>query len=164
MRGASTITQQLIKNLYLNHDKTFGRKIKELVLALIIEQKCTKEKILETYLNIIEYGKGLYGINQASQFYFHKKAASLSARESAFLAMLLPSPIKYSRSFKNHKLSDFAKRIVDSVLLKMKQAGAINESEYQEQLLGHFNWETNIVNDERSNNQDKLDENEDDNE
>lgn len=141
MRGASTITQQLAKNLYLSKDKTFGRKARELVMALMIEKYTDKQKILETYLNIIEYGKGLYGIGNASRFYFNKVPANLNARESAFLAMLLPSPVKYSRSFKNKSLTPFAKRIIDSILLKMRQAGYISEDEYNSQLDGRFSWE-----------------------
>ena len=164
MRGASTITQQLIKNLFLNHDKTFGRKIKELILALIIEKKCTKEKILESYLNIIEYGKGLFGIHDAALFYFNKKPAQLTSRESAFIAMLLPSPIKYSRSFKNHGLSDFAKNMVESILLKMRQAGAISEIEYQEQLISHFSWETNTLLTNKNTEESSLELDEDDHE
>jgi len=89
MRGASTITQQLVKNLYLNRDRTFGRKIKELIMSLMIERYTDKHKILEMYLNVIEYGKGLYGIGAASKYYFNKNPMNLNAREAAFLAMLL---------------------------------------------------------------------------
>ena len=141
MRGASTITQQLVKNLYLSKDKTFGRKAREFVMALMIEKYGDKQKILETYLNIIEYGKGIYGIDKASHFYFNKPPANLNAREAAFIAMLLPSPVKYSKSFKNKSLTAFAKRIIDSILLKMRQAGDISQEEYDNQLAGHFLWE-----------------------
>lgn len=141
MRGASTITQQLVKNLYLNKEKTFGRKAQELVMALMIEKYSDKQKILEIYLNIIEYGKGLYGIDKASRFYFKKSPSILNAREAAFLAMLLPSPVKYSKSFKNKSLTPFAKRMIDSILLKMRQAGQISEEEYDAQLNGRFSWE-----------------------
>ncbi|MGZ3787218.1 MAG: transglycosylase domain-containing protein [Bacteriovorax sp.] len=145
MRGASTITQQLVKNLFLSRDKTFGRKAKELIMALMLEKHADKQKILETYLNIIEYGKGLYGIKQAAHYYFNKAPALLTARESAFLAMLLPSPKKYSKSFKMRTLTSFAKRSIDSILLKMRQGGYISEVEYQEQLVSHFSWEKVIL-------------------
>lgn len=141
MRGASTITQQLIKNLYLSKDKTFGRKIKELGMSLMIEKYADKKKILETYLNIIEYGKGLYGINAATKYYFNKTPAQITAREAAFLAMLLPSPTKYSKSFKNKTLTQFAKGMIDSILLKMRQGGYISEDEYLSELGKKFNWE-----------------------
>ena len=141
MRGASTITQQLVKNLYLSKDKTFGRKACELVMALMIEKHSNKQKILETYLNIIEYGKDLYGIEKASKYYFNKSPATLNSREAAFLAMLLPSPVKYSKSFKYKSLTPFAKRMIDSILLKMRQAGYISEEEYNNQLNARFSWE-----------------------
>lgn len=141
MRGASTITQQLVKNLFLNRDKTFGRKARELIMALMIEKHADKKKILETYLNIIEYGKGLYGIEAASKYYFNKKPNQITAREAAFLAMLLPSPTKYSKSFKTKTLTAFASRMIESILLKMKQGGYIGEEEYAQQLTSHFSWE-----------------------
>lgn len=141
MRGASTITQQLVKNLYLSKGKTFGRKGSELVMSLMIERYASKQKILEMYLNVIEYGKGLYGIGAASKYYFNKTPAQINAREAAFLAMLLPSPVKYAKSFKNKSLTKFAERIVNSVLLKMRQGGNIGEDEYLNQLEGRFAWE-----------------------
>ena len=141
MRGASTITQQLVKNLYLSRDKKFGRKISELIFAIALEKNCDKQKILEIYLNIIEYGKGLYGIEKASQYYFNKMPSQLNSRESAFLAMLLPSPVKYSKSFKNKSLTPFARRMINSILLKMRQSGYISEEEYNEQLISRFSWE-----------------------
>lgn len=141
MRGASTITQQLVKNLFLSKDKTFGRKATELIMTLMLEKHADKKKILETYLNIIEYGKGLYGIEEASRYYFNKKPSQITAREAAFLAMLLPSPTKYSKSFKTKTLTNFANRMIESILLKMKQGGYIGEEEYVEQLNSHFAWE-----------------------
>lgn len=141
MRGASTITQQLVKNLYLSRDRTFGRKAKELLMSLMIERYTDKQKILEMYLNVIEYGKGLYGIDAAAKYYFKKTPAQINAREAAFLAMLLPSPKKYSKSFKNRVLTAFANRTIASILLKMRQSGYIGEEEYQTQLSGHFSWE-----------------------
>jgi monofunctional biosynthetic peptidoglycan transglycosylase len=141
VRGASTITQQLIKNLYLNREKSVSRKLKEFVFSLVIENHVDKNKILETYLNIIEYGKNLYGIKSASIYYFKKNPSQLSSRESAFIAMLLPSPIKYSRSFLNKRLSPFALRIINSVLLKMNQLGAIGPEELQMQTTSRFFWE-----------------------
>ena len=160
MRGASTITQQLAKNLYLSKSKTFGRKASELVMAVMIEKYSNKQKILETYLNIIEYGKGLYGIDKAAKLYFNKPAAMLNAREAAFIAMLLPSPVKYSKSFKNKALTPFAKRTVDSILLKMQQAGYISMEEYLIQLEGKFSWEKNLSSDDMKENiKEELNEN-----
>ena len=141
LRGASTITQQLVKNLYFQTDRSFWRKTKEMALTLWIEKYVSKDKILESYLNVIEYGEGLYGIKKASRFYFKKLPSELSAREGAFLAMLLPSPKRYSKSFKKRELTEFADRSIRSILFKMLQGGYIGEDEYNESLERHFPWE-----------------------
>jgi monofunctional biosynthetic peptidoglycan transglycosylase len=107
----------------------------------MLEKYTDKKKILETYLNIIEYGKGIFGIEAATNYYFKKKPAQVSAREAAFLAMLLPSPKKYSRSFVKKSLTPFANRMIESILLKMKQGGYIGEEEYLNELGAHFSWE-----------------------
>lgn len=91
-RGASTISQQLAKNLYLSSQRSFMRKGEEAVITYFIERDLSKRRILELYLNVIEWGEGIYGAEAASQFYFHKPAASLSAREAAFLSAMIPNP------------------------------------------------------------------------
>lgn len=91
-RGASTITQQLAKNLYLSADKTFIRKGREAVITIFLESLLTKRRILEIYLNVIEWGDGIYGAEAAAQHYFRKSAASLSAGEAAFLSAVIPNP------------------------------------------------------------------------
>lgn len=131
LKGGSTITQQLVKNLYLSKDKTLSRKGREFILTVFLERYASKEKIFESYLNIIEYGKDLYGIKNATQFYFKKQPKKILAREGAFLAMLLPNPIRYSRSYKNKILSRYARRQVDSILLRMKQNNYIGFNEYE---------------------------------
>ncbi len=141
LRGASTITQQLIKNLYLQNDRSFWRKTKEMALTLWMEDHVDKKKILETYLNVIEYGEGLYGIGEASKYYFKKVPSKLTARESAFLAMLLPSPKKYAVSYKRKTLTAFAERSVHSILFKMLQGGYIGVNEYSNNINTHFSWE-----------------------
>jgi monofunctional biosynthetic peptidoglycan transglycosylase len=92
VRGGSTITQQLVKNLYLSPSKNPYRKLKEIVIALFMEKMLTKQRILEIYLNVIQWGKGIYGAEAASQFYFHKPAQSLSQEEAASLAAIIPNP------------------------------------------------------------------------
>lgn len=94
--GASTITQQLVKNTQLSSEKTFKRKIKEVALAKKVEQKYSKDQILEMYLNIIYFGNNCYGIENASNYYFSKPAKELSLSESALLAGIIKSPSKYS--------------------------------------------------------------------
>ncbi len=94
-RGASTITQQLVKNLYLSSSKNPLRKLKEWVLTWYMEQRLSKSRILELYLNVIEWGRGIYGIEAASQEYFGKSASTLSREEAARLAAVIPNPRRY---------------------------------------------------------------------
>ncbi len=91
-RGASTITQQLAKNLYLSSQRSFFRKGQEAVLTIFLERELNKRRILELYLNVIEWGDGIYGAEAAAQHYFHKPASALSANEAAFLAAMIPNP------------------------------------------------------------------------
>jgi len=91
-RGASTISQQLAKNLYLSSERSFMRKGQEAIITYFMERNLTKRRILELYLNVIEWGDGIYGAEAASQYYFHKPAASLNAREAAFLSAMIPNP------------------------------------------------------------------------
>jgi monofunctional biosynthetic peptidoglycan transglycosylase len=128
-RGASTITQQVVRNVYLDKDKNLWRKAKEFYLAIRIEQRTGKKKILETYLNIAEWGEGVFGINAASRKYFDKAPAQLTAREGAFLAMLLPSPKRYGQSFRAKKLTEYAHRTVEDILDKMVRARYLTEEE-----------------------------------
>jgi monofunctional glycosyltransferase len=91
-RGGSTISQQLAKNLYLSSQRSFFRKGEEAILTFMIERLLTKRRILELYLNEIEWGEGIYGAEAASQNYFRKSAAVLSANEAAFLSAMIPNP------------------------------------------------------------------------
>jgi monofunctional biosynthetic peptidoglycan transglycosylase len=91
-RGASTISQQLAKNLYLSSQRSFFRKGQEAILTVFLERILTKRRILELYLNVIEWGDGIYGAEAAAQHYFHKPASALSANEAAFLSAMIPNP------------------------------------------------------------------------
>lgn len=95
-QGASTISQQLIKNTHLTNEKTIDRKIKEILITRKMEKQMPKDKILETYLNVIYFGESAFGIEQASQVYFSKSASDLSISESAMLAGIIKSPAQYS--------------------------------------------------------------------
>lgn len=141
LRGASTITQQLVKNLFLSSERSYWRKVKEALIALYIETRLPKSKILEIYLNVIEYGEGIYGIASASQHYFKKPAAALSPKEGAFLAMLLPNPVKYSVSYRKRTLTPFAQSTISSILGKMKMARHISEEQWAEEMNRRFSWE-----------------------
>jgi monofunctional glycosyltransferase len=92
VRGGSTITQQLAKNLYLSPSKNPLRKIREVILARRLENELKKARILELYLNVIEWGDGIYGVEAASQTYFHMPASLLGPRESALLAAAIVNP------------------------------------------------------------------------
>jgi membrane peptidoglycan carboxypeptidase len=129
-RGGSTITQQVVKNLFLSPEKTLTRKVRELLLAVELERKFSKAKILETYLNIAEWGPNTYGIEQASERYFKKPAANLTAREAATLAFMLPNPEKYQHSIRGGELTQFATERVESILEKMWKSGKISDDEY----------------------------------
>jgi monofunctional biosynthetic peptidoglycan transglycosylase len=91
-RGASTISQQLAKNLYLSSRRSFFRKGQEALLTVFLERNLTKRRILEIYLNVIEWGDGIYGAEAAAQYYFHKPAASLMGNEAAYLSAMIPNP------------------------------------------------------------------------
>ena len=91
-RGASTISQQLAKNLYLSSRRSFFRKGQEAILTIFLERTLTKRRILEVYLNVIEWGDGVYGAEAAAQYYFHKPAAALNVNEAAYLSAMIPNP------------------------------------------------------------------------
>ncbi|HET6852476.1 MAG TPA: transglycosylase domain-containing protein [Pyrinomonadaceae bacterium] len=91
-RGGSTISQQLAKNLYLSSQRSWLRKGQEAVLTFMLERTLTKRRILEIYLNVIEWGDGVYGAEAAAQRYFHKPASALSVNEAAFLSAMIPNP------------------------------------------------------------------------
>jgi monofunctional biosynthetic peptidoglycan transglycosylase len=95
-RGASTISQQVAKNVFLGPSRTWFRKGLEVYFTFLIETLWSKERILQMYLNVAEMGDGVFGIQSASQKYYHKNAAKLSLRESAMIAAILPNPRKYS--------------------------------------------------------------------
>jgi len=128
-RGASTITMQVVKNVFLTQEKTLYRKGKEFIMAIWMSRKVPKRKVLEVYFNIAEWGEGVFGIGAASRHYFGKSAAELTPREGAFLAMLLPSPKRYSQSFRDGQLTPYAAKTVRSILEKMTQAHYITEEE-----------------------------------
>lgn len=142
LRGASTISQQVIKNIFLSPEKTLWRKFKEWVLTYKLERLISKQRILEIYFNIIHLGKGIYGLQTASKHYFSKSPRSLTAREGAFLAMLLPNPVRYSVSFRNRRLTDFAQAQIEQILQKLHQAKIINEVELRIALNSRFFWES----------------------
>ena len=124
--GASTITQQYVRSLYLNNNKTIKRKLYELLIAMNIESKYSKDTILEGYLNTIYFDHGIYGIEDASLFYFGKSASELSISESAILASIPKGPSIYS-PIKNPENNTSRKNLI---LKELLNDGKINEEEY----------------------------------
>ena len=115
--GASTISQQLAKNLFLSPSKNPVRKIKEAILTWRIEHTLSKRRILELYVNVAEWGDGIFGIEEASKNYFGKSAAGLTASQSSRLAAILPNPIKFKPDGSSRYVNARAKRIY-AIMLK----------------------------------------------
>jgi penicillin-binding protein 1A len=108
-QGASTITQQLARNAFLGREKTYVRKLREIILAFYLESKYSKDQILEYYLNQVPYGYNAYGIESASQLYYNKSVKTLNIVESAYLASLLKSPSFLSPFGDNRERLDIRK-------------------------------------------------------
>lgn len=102
-RGASTVTQQLAKNLYLSEERNFLRKGREAAITYFLERNLSKKRILEIYLNVIEWGDGIYGAEAAARTYFKKSASQLTPQEAAYLSAMIPSPLNVFNPKKNPK-------------------------------------------------------------
>jgi len=130
-RGASTISQQLAKNLFLSHDRNLGRKLQELSLALLLEAGLGKQRILEIYVNVIEWGPGLYGLRPAGRRYFGREPRELSPAQMAVLVSLVPGPVKYQRSLAGGRPSAGFRPLVDGLLAKLRSVDLLTEEEYE---------------------------------
>jgi monofunctional biosynthetic peptidoglycan transglycosylase len=111
-RGGSTVSQQLAKNLYLSSERTAARKVKEAAITYFLERSLTKCRILEIYLNVIEWGDGVYGAEAAAQVYFRKPAANLTPQEAAFLSAMIPSPLNVFNPQKNLRRVQRRQRVI----------------------------------------------------
>lgn len=121
-RGASTVTMQLAKNLYLSPTKSPLRKLREIAIALRMERVLSKRRIFEIYLNVIEWGTGIYGVQAASQHYFSRAASDLNPLEAATLAALLPNPL--------HPREPTLRRRRNLILTRMFKRGLISQEEF----------------------------------
>lgn len=119
-QGGSTITMQLAKNLFLSSDRSYMRKAQEIVIALMMEQVLDKRRILELYLNVVEFGVGVFGIEAAAQHYYRTSANRLTARQAAWLASILPSPKRYDKN----RQSNWIERKTGIVMRRMSQVQA----------------------------------------
>ncbi|MFZ1654748.1 MAG: transglycosylase domain-containing protein [Candidatus Moraniibacteriota bacterium] len=127
-QGASTITQQLARALFLTREKTWIRKVREIVLAIKIERSLSKEEILDLYLNTVPYGSNAYGIEAAAQTFFGKRAGELTLDEAALVAALPNAPTLYSPYGKNQKALVTRK---ESILRKMHELGSISAADLE---------------------------------
>ena len=133
-RGASTISQQLAKNLFLSRDKQLGRKLQELPTTFLLESALSKARILEIYLNIIEWGPDLRGLRPAAHHYFGCEPRSLTPAQMAFLVSIIPGPIKYQSALTHGTPSSGLRSLIDDLLAKLRSIDVISEEEFREAL------------------------------
>lgn len=134
VRGASTITMQLAKNLFLAREKALSRKIEEVILTDYLEQIFRKDDMMELYLNVVEFGPDVYGITQAAAYYFGRKPEELQVAECFFLASLLPSPIRYGKLRDKGVISEPWMRHLRALLEIAAKNGKISRAELEEGL------------------------------
>lgn len=113
--GGSTISQQLAKNLFLYNKRSFIRKGEEAIITWMMERMWSKQRILEVYLNSVEFGDHIYGAEAAAQYYFGKSARSLSSQQAAFLAAILPNP-KYYQHHRHDRKLNYRKRMIQKYM------------------------------------------------
>ncbi len=131
VRGASTITQQLAKNLYLSTERSYTRKVKEYLIARQLEQKLSKNRIFHLYLNVIEFGPGVFGVEAAARHYFGKSAAQLNLEEIVRLTAVIPKPLS-EKPTRNSRWLNWRARWILSILRK---TGHVHADQYQQTLV-----------------------------
>ncbi len=129
VRGASTISQQLAKNLFLSPDRTLARKVREALGTIALEASLSKGRLIEIYLNIAEWGPEVYGVGEAARFWFGKDARALTARESAFLATVVPSPRRFHARLHRSGITPWWNARIDDVLTKMRVQNQLTDGE-----------------------------------
>jgi hypothetical protein len=132
VRGASTITMQLAKNLFLSRDKALSRKIEEVILTDYLEQIFQKDEMMELYLNVVEFGPDVYGVTQAADFYFGRKPGELNLAECFFLATLLPSPIRFGKLREKGEVPETWLRHLRALMEIAAKNGKISHSELED--------------------------------
>jgi hypothetical protein len=144
--GASTITMQLSKNLFLSREKTISRKLQEIILSWWLERSMNKDSIMELYLNVVEFGPEIYGLRSASRHYFNKEPADLTVLESVFLAKMLPNPVARYKYYKEYlvtgHLSPKWREVLERVTGKMLERGYISPEEHDEAVASEFHFFT----------------------
>ncbi len=140
--GASTITMQLVKNVFLRREKTLARKLQEVLLTWWIERSMDKREILQLYLNVIEYGPSVYGVRSAAKHYFNRLPAELSPAESVFLATILPAPKRYHAFFEKGAITPGFANVMRQLLKRLREHGFYDAAatEYGMHELEHFSF------------------------
>jgi len=126
VRGASTLTQQLAKNLFLSRERTFARKVREALFTVALEASLPKSRLMEIYLNIIEWGPGIYGLGEAARHYFGVNPRNLTVQQAVFLATIIPNPVRYHVFFEMGHLNGTWNRRLRDLLRKMQGNGTID--------------------------------------
>ncbi len=132
VRGASTITMQLAKNLFLTREKTLSRKLEEVILTDYLEQVFQKDQMMELYLNIIEFGPDVYGVEQAAEHYFGRRPEELDLAECLFLSSIMPSPIRFSKMADRGTLSEGWSHHLQTLMRIALKSGTITPAELEE--------------------------------
>jgi penicillin-binding protein 1A len=132
LRGASTITQQLAKNLYLSPERTLARKAREAFATIALETSVGKRRLLEIYLNVAEWGEGVVGIGEAARHWFAKDARELSPKEAAFLASVIPNPVRYEMYRRRGALTEAWEARVRDLLVKLRATEALSDEQFYE--------------------------------
>ena len=142
--GASTITMQLSKNLFLSREKTVARKLQEIIISWWLERSMNKDRIMELYLNVIEYGPEIYGVREAAAHYFGKEPIDLTILESVWLAKMLPNPVSrykyYEEAMETGKLAEKWRDVLERVAGKMYERGYISKEEYDTAIASELNF------------------------
>jgi hypothetical protein len=129
-RGASTLTMQMVKNVLLSHERTISRKLQEMFLTWVVERTLSKKRILELYLNVVEFGPGIYGVMDACDHYFNKHPRDVTSKEAAFLATLLPRPIQRHGMWCRGQLTPNHQKYVDKIHKRMLAFERISQEMY----------------------------------
>jgi membrane peptidoglycan carboxypeptidase len=134
IQGASSITMQMVKNVLLFREKTLARKLQELFLTWDVENTLDKDRIMEIYLNVIEFGPGLYGIGPAAREYFGKQARDLNPVEAAFFSSILPNPKERYAQYCKNTLTKWTNGKIERQLAKMLERQQLTQDEYERAL------------------------------
>ncbi len=150
LRGASTISQQVVKNIYLNQSRSYFRKFKEAIYTYKLEKRQSKEEILNAYLNLVEWAPGIYGLDEASHFYFGVSPELLTPEQASLLAFFIPSPKTRGTAWKSDQPSNFRDQQVRWTLMQMALQGYFKKEE-QAQYLENFQITAEMLSNEVSN-------------